>query len=242
MLSKLFLLLLLPQGRAARYHLCNFTCSDDRWLACRSEKCTPRLPEDACRDGSEADLLPALTADLAPVSNDPRSLTDGVALSGPAVCETLDEPPRFGSFEERCDLCMSVARQAVDLRIEYEDLASLRAVGAAALCEQAAGRMATTLPTVRTCRLHPPACAAVIDAAREKACPDVWEHLVAGSSTRAAWVRQQELCGALMTQRNGSGVDSALICPVPRDVGARVMGISAVVGACLFALQWVMFR
>jgi hypothetical protein len=50
--------------------------------------------------------------------------------------------------------------------------------------------------------------------------------------------RQQRVCGDMMTQRNGSDVDAALVCPVPRDVGLRVMAISAVVASLIFAAQW----
>ena len=48
---------------------------------------------------------------------------------------------------------------------------------------------------------------------------------------------QRELCGMLATQRNGSGVDDALVCPHPRDVGARVMAISAVIAGAVIAAQ-----
>ena len=53
-------LLSLPAQGAARYQVCDFTCAEPAnasWLACRAEKCTPRLPEDRCSeypsDGSD---------------------------------------------------------------------------------------------------------------------------------------------------------------------------------------------
>ena len=54
-------LLSLPAQGAARYQVCDFTCAEPAnasWLACRAEKCTPRLPEDLCSDGSEPMLTP----------------------------------------------------------------------------------------------------------------------------------------------------------------------------------------
>ena len=108
----------------------------------------------------------------------------------------------------------------------------------AALCSDATARIAEVLPTVRTCRLDPPSCDALVQTVREHACPETWRLLDAGTSSSAIRTAQQNLCGELMTQRNGSGVLDALVCPVPRDVGARVMGISAVVGTVLFVAQW----
>ena len=41
----------------------------------------------------------------------------------------------------------------------------------------------------------------------------------------------------------GSGVDDAMVCAVPRDVGARVMAVSAVVAtAVLLAQAWLPVR
>ena len=91
---------------------------------------------------------------------------------------------------------------------------------------------------MRTCRLDPLSCDALVRIVSERACPDTWRLLDAGTSSGAVRTAQQNLCGELMTQRNGSGVPDALVCPVPRDVGARVMGISAVVGTLLFVAQW----
>ena len=41
------------------------------------------------------------------------------------------------------------------------------------------------LPTVRTCRLHPPACAAVLAASSTHACAEAWEMLRGGASASA---------------------------------------------------------
>ena len=52
---------------------------------------------------------------------------------------------------------------------------------------------------------------------------------------------QQQACGKQLTQRVGSGVHEAEVCPALRDVGGRVMAISAVVAAALFAAQLTNF-
>ena len=111
------------------------------------------------------------------------------------------------------------------------------------LCDAAsASTEADLLPTVRTCRLHPSACASVLEASKAAACVETWGLLKEGASLSAVRAMQQARCGALMTQRNGSGVEAALTCAQPRDVGARVMGIAAVLGAVVFAAQWAVFR
>jgi hypothetical protein len=242
-----------------RYQLCNFSCpgvgegaTTEAWMACRAEKCTPRLPEDACATGSDDAKLIGPDGEAA--------AEEGIAVSGPQECEALwtdsSIPPfRPGSFVERCDLCMAVVGAAIQL---WEEAAADPARGVAAysggseglevsdeeaasagLCMEAAAQMHSMLPTIRTCRLHELACAAVVDAARERACPDTWRMLRSGSNAvstiRAA---QQQTCGALMTQRNGSGIDDALVCPLPRDVGGRVMAIAFVVAGAIFAAQW----
>ena len=61
--------------------------------------------------------------------------------------------------------------------------------------------------------------------------------MLAELTERAVRQTQRELCGALATQRNGSKVEDAMVCPHRRDVGARIMGISAVVAAVVCALQ-----
>ena len=168
----------------------------------------------------------------------------GLDLGSPQECDAF-QVPRLGSFSERCDLCMSLIGEAVKLvRLESEqDGAALRSGGAASLCDRALGVVESTLPTVRTCRLHPSSCAAVLAAAREHACPEAWEQLMAGSSTSSVRAQQQQRCGELLTQRNGSGVDDAMVCAVPRDVGARVMAVSAVVAtAVLLAQAWLPVR
>ena len=239
---------------AAPYQLCNFSCGDgetaQRWLACRAEKCTPRLPEDACSDGNEAVLHQAAVVDVgerldgavaAAAAAAPASTTNGLALGGPQECGAL-RLPHVGSFGERCDLCMTLVGEAVKLA-RLRDANALREAGAAALCDEAAALTEATLPTMRTCRLHPPACATALAAARERACPDTWEKLVAGASSSAVRAQQQQRCGELLTQRNGSGVDDAMVCAVPRDVGARVMAVSAVVAtAVLLAQAWLPVR
>ena len=70
-------LLSLPAQGAARYQVCDFTCAEPAnasWLACRAEKCTPRLPEDLCSeypsDGSDLDSCAARARDA---RNAPRS-------------------------------------------------------------------------------------------------------------------------------------------------------------------------
>lgn len=235
---------LLPAAVLAyRYQLCNFTCGDtnETWLSCRSEKCTPRLPEDFCADGNEAKL----------VGPDGVAASDevGVRVSGPQECAEVWEAPLPGSFAERCDLCMELTHELYLLWHEEAAEKSAPAAAAAAdaaedgssdatrACAEAAARAEALLPTVRTCRYHAPACEAVLSAAKEHACPQLWALRHAGGTERAVRQTQRELCGALATQRNGSKVEDAMVCPHRRDVGARIMGISAVVAAVVCALQ-----
>ena len=172
-------------------------------------------------------------------------------VSGPQECADLHDAPLAGSFTERCDLCMHLAGALGPLWHEATTIeAAATADGrgeegaegvaegpAARVCAEAAVRAEALLPTVRTCRYHPPACHAVIAAAREHACPEVWAMRRAGATERAVRARERELCGLLATQRNGSGVSDALVCPHPRDVGARIMAICAVVASVLLAAQ-----
>jgi hypothetical protein len=266
-----------------RYQLCNFSCSlptgdmvaTTSWLACRSEKCTPRLPEDACADGSEAKLF---ALDGSPSSD------DGLAVTGPQECEELFAssvaaptvgaagstdvpaqasdvekdaaaagrapaplPLRIGSFDERCGLCMGLVVEASRLWAiaAAEGAAATSALSGSAeqLCGPAAANVELEqLPTVRTCRLHPPSCAAVLAASSTYACAQAWEMLKGGAQASAVRAKLQARCGALMTQRNGSSVDDALVCPQPRDVGGRVMAISAVLAIVIFAAQVAVFR
>lgn len=100
-------LLSLPAQGAARYQVCDFTCAEPAnasWLACRAEKCTPRLPEDRCSDGSEPTLTPEPGAKEG----------EGRAVAGPAECAEAGVPA-LGSFAERCELCLSLAQSAINL-------------------------------------------------------------------------------------------------------------------------------
>ena len=226
---------------SAPYQLCNFSCADEQWVACRAEKCTPRLPEDACRDGSEATLLPIsspLDSDLPATSITVNP--EGLAVGSPQECAVF-EASHIGSFSERCNLCMSLVGEAIDMvRLglsESNGPAALRSGGAKPLCDQALAVVESSLPTVRTCRLQPSACTTVLAAAHEHACPATWEQLMDGVSASSVRAQQQQRCGALLTQRKGSGVDDGLVCAVPRDLGARVMAISAVVATCIIVAQ-----
>ena len=99
-------LLSLPQG-APRSQVCDFTCAEPAnasWFACRAEKCTPRLPEDLCVDGSEPTLTPEPGAKEG----------EGRAVAGPAECAEAGVPA-LGSFAERCELCLSLAQSAINL-------------------------------------------------------------------------------------------------------------------------------
>jgi len=100
-------LLSLPAQGAARYQVCDFTCAEPAnasWLACRAEKCTPRLPEDLCSDGSEPTLTPEPGAKEG----------EGRAVAGPAECAEAGATA-LGSFAERCELCLSLAQSAINL-------------------------------------------------------------------------------------------------------------------------------
>ena len=100
-------LLSLPAQGAPRYQVCDFTCAEPAnasWLACRAEKCTPRLPEDLCADGSEPTLTPEPGAKEG----------EGRAVAGPAECAEAGVPA-LGSFAERCELCLSLAQGAINL-------------------------------------------------------------------------------------------------------------------------------
>lgn len=265
------LFLWVSECAAHRYQLCNFSCAGERWLACRAEKCTPRLPEDACADGAEAALVGA--------DNSTAVDDAGIQVSGPRECAEVWEAPLPGSFAERCDLCMTLVGELSALWHEATEAAAAAIEAAASgaepakpseatpesaategdgacaaaegdgasapsgatqddgACTAAHARAEAMLPTLRTCRYHPPACAEVLAAARERACPELWAMRRAGETQRVVRARERQLCGALTTQRNGSGVDDALVCPHPRDVGARVMAISAVVATVLLAAQ-----
>ena len=215
-----------------RYQVCNFTCAVDNatWLACRSEKCSPRLPEDMCADGSEPALEPAPDAKEG----------DGLAVAGPEACAWAGAAS-MGSFAERCELCLSLAESAINVARRELGAEELVALGAAGLCERAGREVRSLLPTVRTCRMTPSACNEAVDAWRNETCPLVFEPLTRGVGMGQLMWEQQQACGKLLTQRAGSGVHEAEVCPALRDVGGRVMAISAVVAAALFAAQWSNF-
>ena len=163
---------------------------------------------------------------------------EGTPVSSPAQCAELWTVPLFGSFSERCDLCMALLGEVSNLWQSGTRPSELE-TAATALCTAAAAKVtAEIVPTIRTCRLHEAACVRLVNDAREQACPSTWADLRAGAALGSVRSRQQQLCGAMMTQRNGSGVEDALVCPVPRDVGFRVMTISAVVAATVFFAQW----
>ena len=263
MRASLCLLLLPAFTHAHRYALCHFSCvganTNETWRTCRSEKCTPRLPEDLCADGNEPALLDASGVEATDEA--------GVRVSGPQECADVYDAPLPGSFAERCDLCMGLVGELRGLWYEATQAAaeeepppvaeqpaaameapaevgdgdgegsSAATTPPSAPCAKAAARTAALLPTIRTCRYHPPACEAVLAAARERACPQLWEMRVSGATERAVRAQQRQLCGALVTQRNASGVDEAVVCPHPRDVGERVMGICAVMASVLLAAQ-----
>ena len=215
-----------------RYQVCTFTCADTNatWLSCRAEKCSPRLPEDMCTDGSEPALEPAPSAKEG----------EGLAVAGPDACAWAGAAP-VGSFAERCELCLSLAENAINMARRELSAEELAALGAAGLCERARTEMQSLLPTVRTCRMMPSACDEAVDAWRNATCPLVFEPLTRGVGMSQLIWEQQQACGKQLTQRVGSGVHEAEVCPALRDVGGRVMAISAVVAAALFAAQLTNF-
>lgn len=237
---------------SARYHACNFTCTTSagtatHWVACRSEKCTPRLPEDTCHDGAEPSLEhPSPYGSLLDGPDGcvvaARSLRAVDALrKASTATDTSSSPqppplpaPVPGSFAERCEICMGVSRGASSLA---RHAAAGAPPGAAELCDRAAAEVrALLLPTVRTCRLAPEVCAALLDASRDEACAASVGELRAGGSAGGVLRRQQKECGALAATRRGSGLEAAF-CEAPRDVGVRVMIIASMVMAAVFALQ-----
>ena len=113
----------------------------------------------------------------------------------------------------------------------------LSELGPSALCERAGREVASLLPTVRTCRMLPEACAEAVASWQNRTCPLVFEPLTRGASMGQMMSAQQAACGRLLTQRPGSGVHEAEVCPALRDVGARIMSIAGLVAAALFAAQ-----
>lgn len=211
---------------AHRYQLCNFSCpGGNNWTACRSEACDARLPEDLCADGSEATLADE----------------KGLAVSAPQECTEMWNVSAIGSFAERCDVCMGLLGEVNTLWLKRERHAELVA-SAERLCSAAAERVASLLPTFRTCRLHASHCEQVVATSRDEACHSVFSMLSqpGGQSASSSAVRkeQQQLCGRLMTARGGSDVEDATVCAKPADVGARLMTITAVAATVLFTAQW----
>lgn len=226
--AMLALLSLLAEG-VARYQVCDFTCpepSNASWLTCRSEKCTPRLPEDFCPGGQEPTLTPEPGAKEG----------EGRAVAGPAECAEAGAPV-LGSFAERCELCLSLAQSAINLARRELTPDELAELGASALCERAGRDVASLLPTVRTCRMMPTACTEAVAEWQNSTCPLVFEPLTQGASMGQMMSTQQTECGLLLSQRAGSGVHEAEVCPALRDIGGRIMAISGVVAAALFAAQ-----
>jgi hypothetical protein len=223
----------LPVQSAVRYQVCNFTCPDNStWLSCRSEKCTPRLAEDLCTDGSEPTLAP---------EHGGVKEGEGRAVAGPDECAEAGASA-VGSFAERCELCLRLAESAINLARRGElTPAELGALAAAGLCERAARDVASVLPTVRTCRMMPTACTDAVAAWQNSTCPLVFKPLTQGTSMGQMMSAQQTECGLLLTQRADSGVHEAEVCPALRDVGGRIMSIAAVVAAALFAAQMTNF-
>lgn len=206
---------------AARYQICKFSCPGEvssSWQSCRAEKCTASLPEDKCPDGSDA--TPEHDA--------------GEEVSGPLDCEERGFL-RVGSFAERCELCMLVAQHAHD--IYRKELSPSDGLAPDVLCERAVGMAGETLPTVRTCRLHGAACDKLLLEVQNRTCVDASHMISRGTTARALFAKQQELCGTLLSHRPGSGVSEAGVCGPPRDIPVRIFAISAVVASCLFFLQ-----
>lgn len=180
-------------------------------------------------------------------------VSDAASTAGPdglrAVPTSTEAALRVGSFDERCNLCMDLVGEVSRLWTVAVRESSDPPGDATQLCSAARRMMEERmLPTIRTCRYHPPACAAVLDATIERACGETWRLLQSNaeqgsaSQIRAVLEQQRQTCGALMTQRNGSSVEEALVCPYPRDVGARIMNIAAVLALFLFAAQYFVFR
>ena len=113
----------------------------------------------------------------------------------------------------------------------------LTELGAPALCERAGREVASLLPTVRTCRMMPGACTEAVASWQNSTCPLVFEPLTRGASMGQMMAAQQAACGLLLTQRQGSGVHEAEVCPALRDIGGRIMSIAGLVAAALFTAQ-----
>ena len=217
-------LLFLPTfSDGVRYHLCDFTCPqmNTSWRACRSERCTPRLAEDGCADGAEASLS----------TEGGAREGQGRALSGPQDCEAwgVSAP---GSFSERCEICLKLSSEVVKQAHEQSI-----GEGAVTSCNRAVAAVQELLPTFRSCKLSPPLCTSLVNELSNTTCHAAWEQLRRGKSAAEIQEAQMSACGAMLSQRAGSGVPDVEVCPAPRDIGARVMALSAVIALGIFALQ-----
>eukprot|EP00312_Isochrysidales_sp_CCMP1244_P004298 CAMPEP_0196671018 /NCGR_PEP_ID=MMETSP1090-20130531/1562_1 /TAXON_ID=37098 /ORGANISM="Isochrysis sp, Strain CCMP1244" /LENGTH=212 /DNA_ID=CAMNT_0042008647 /DNA_START=33 /DNA_END=671 /DNA_ORIENTATION=- len=207
------MLFLLAIAAPRDYYICNFTCpSNESWSACRSERCSaPALPEDLCSGGEE----PAASAEL---------------VAGPGACEAYAVDA--GSFKERCGICTALSRAALAAAT------SGAAEEDAALCAAAASATAASeLPPLRTCRLDPSACASLLEQLQEATCPHAAQMIRAGASRAAVLWKAQQLCGERLRQRHNTTLFEATTCEAPREVGLRVMAISACVAAAVFSVQ-----
>ena len=141
------------------------------------------------------------------------------------------QPPERQPAEGRPTVCVPW-----HLRRELTP-SELTELGPSALCERAGRETASLLPTVRTCRMMPEACAEAVASWQNSTCPLVFEPLTRGASMGQMMAAQQAACGLLLTQRQGSGVPEAEVCPALRDIGGRIMSIAGLVAAALFTAQ-----
>jgi hypothetical protein len=199
-------------GAPRDYYRCNMTCASgtEAWTTCRSERCTPALPEDMCADGSE-----------------PEATSERVA--GPQACREHSLEP--GSFAERCTMCTATSRAALVAARQGVQL------GPPELCAAAAETTAALeLPTFRTCRMDPDGCSAFLSRLSTSTCEQTAALIVKGAGRAAVLREAQRLCGEELRIRNTT-VSEATVCEASRDMGLRVMAISATVAALVFATQ-----
>jgi hypothetical protein len=199
-------------GAPRDYFVCNMTCpGGETWSTCRSERCRPTLPEDKCSDGSEPEAASELVA-------------------GPRACRERSLEP--GSFAERCTICTATIRAAlVAARLGVQG-------GPAALCAAAAERTAEVeLPTFRTCRMDPDGCSALLSRLSNSTCEQIAALMPEGAGRAAILREAQRSCGEELRLRRNTTVSEATLCEAPRDMGLRVMAISASVAAMVFSTQ-----
>jgi hypothetical protein len=213
MIPMLLLPVLAGLGGLRGYNACSFTCGDEAWSACRSERCSsPALPEDLCADGSEPQVEVA-------------------ELAGPLACADRSLEP--GSFAERCGICTALARAAVAASGRQPAPA-----GSSALCTRAVEETAAAqLPTLRTCRMYPEGCSALLERLSATVCARAASQIGEGLGGTAVMWEAQRACGEQLRVRRNSSVADARVCEAPRDMGRRVMAISACVAAAVFAVQ-----